>query len=135
MATAKKKKAFKFPKKMGACADKLYQLRQERLKQQKIVDALQAEESALKLHIINTLPKSEASGVAGKLARVTVVTKEEPQIKDPEAFRKYINRTKRFDLSYKLRPSPPAIREMWESGKDVPGIEKFNVVTVSMNKV
>ena len=65
------KKTYKFPKKIGTCADKLYKLRQDRLAQQKIVDALQEEESALKTHIINTLPKSEASGVSGKLARVT----------------------------------------------------------------
>lgn len=129
------KKTFKFPKTMGTCADKLYQLRQARLAKQKEVDALQAEEAALKAHIINTLPKAEASGVAGKLARVTVVVKEEPQVKDQDAFRKYLNRTKRFDLAYKLRPSAPAIRELWEAGKDVPGIEKFNLITVSMNKL
>ncbi len=133
MATAKK--TFKFPKTMGICADKLYQLRQKRLDAQKIVDELAAEERALKMHIIDLLPKSRASGVAGKLARVTVVTREEPQIKDSDAFRKYINRTKRFDLAYKMRPAAPAIREMWEDGKEIPGVEKFNVVTISMNKV
>lgn len=132
---AKKPKTFKFPKTMGACADRLYNLRQARLDKQKEVDAIAEEERALKAHIIDELPKSQASGVAGKVARVTVVTKEEPQVKDQEAFRKYLNRTKRFDLALAMRPSAPAIRDMWESGKDIPGIEKFNVVTVSLNKV
>lgn len=130
-----KKKTYKFPKSMGLCADKLYTIRQERLDAQKVVDALAEEEKALKAHIIDTLPKSQASGVAGKLARVTVVTKEEPQVKDQDAFRKYLNRSKRFDLAQNLRPSAPAIRDMWEEGKDIPGVEKFTVVTVSMNKV
>ena len=129
------KKTFKFPKTMGTCADKLYALRQKRLDMQKAVDEVAAEERALKQYIIDNLPKSEASGVQGKTARVTVVVKEEPQIKDHEAFRKYLNRSKRFDLAYKLRPSAPAIRELWEEGKDIPGVEKFNVVTVSLNKV
>ena len=129
------KKSFKFPKKIGACADRLYQLRQQRLAQQKVVEQLAAEESALKEHIINTLPKSEASGVAGKIARVTVVTREEPLVKDQDLFRRYLNRTGRFDLAYKLRPSGPAIRELWEEGRKIPGIDKFNVVTVSLNKV
>lgn len=132
MATEKK---YRFPRTMGKCADKLYDLRQKRLTMQKEVDAVAAEEKALKAHIIDNLPKSQASGIAGKTARVTVVTKEEPQIKDHDAFRKYLNRTKRFDLAYKMRPAAPAIREMWEDGKEIPGIEKFNVVTVSLNKV
>lgn len=130
-----KEKVYKFPKTMGTCADKLYALRQKRLEMQKAVDEVAAEEKALKTHIIDNLPKSEASGVQGKQARVTVVVKEEPQVKDQEAFRKYLNRSKRFDLANKLRPSAPAIREMWENGKDIPGVEKFNVVTVSLNKV
>ena len=129
------KKAYKFPKTMGACADRYYQLRQKRLEQQKLVDELRAEESALKEHIIQNLPKSEASGVAGKVARVSVVKKEEPQVEDQEAFRKYLNRSKRFDLAQKLRPSAPAIRDLWDEGKEVPGIKHFTVVTVSVNKV
>lgn len=125
----------KFPKSIAVCVDKYYQLREKRLAMQKEVDAVAAEERAYKNHLIDTIPKSQATGVQGKLARVTIVTKEEPQVKDPEAFRKYMNRTKRWDLAYNLRPSAPGIREMWEEGKKVPGIEKFTVVTVSLNKV
>lgn len=132
MATEKK---YRFPKSMALCADKYYNLRQKRLAMQKEVDAVAAEEKAYRQHLIDNVPKSQATGVQGKVARVTIVTKEEPQIKDQDAFRKYLNRTKRFDLAYKLRPSAPAIRELWEEGKDIPGVEKFNVVTVSLNKV
>jgi seryl-tRNA synthetase len=132
MTTEKK---IRLPRAMGKCADKLYEVRQKRLALQKEVDALKAEETAIKNHIINKLPKSQASGIAGSLARATVITKEQPQVKDQEAFRKYMNRTKRFDLANNLQPSAPAIRDMWEEGKDIPGVEKFNVVTVSLNKV
>lgn len=132
MTTEKK---FRFPRTMGKCADKLYELRQNRLAMQKEVDAVAAEEKALKAHVINNLPKSKASGIAGKTARVTVVTKEEPIIEDHDAFRKYLNRTKRFDLAHRARPSAPAIRELWDEGKEIPGVGKFNIVTVSLNKV
>jgi hypothetical protein len=131
--TAEKPK-FKFPKTMGACADRLYQLRQKRLEMQKEVDKVAAEESALKEHIINTLPKSEASGVAGKLARVTVVTKEVPQVEDWDAFYKYVKKTGQFDLMQR-RISDGAIKERWEAGKEIPGVKHFQVVTVSINKV
>lgn len=125
---------YKFPKALGACADKLFELRNKRLEMQKAVDAVAAEESALKNHIIENLPKSEASGVAGKLARVTVVTKQVPQVKDWDAFYKYVKKTGSFDLMQK-RLTDAAIKERWEAGKEVPGVEHFNAVSVSINKV
>lgn len=128
------KPKFKFPKAMGACADRLYQLRQKRLEMQREVDKVAAEESALNEHIINTLPKSEASGVAGKLARVTVVTKQIPQVKDWDAFYKYVKKTGQFDLMQR-RIAGAAIKERWEAGKEVPGVEHFNAVSISINKV
>jgi hypothetical protein len=125
---------YKFPKALGACADKLFELRNKRLAEQKKVDEIAAEESALKNHIIENLPKSEASGVAGKLARVTVITKQVPQVKDWDAFYKYVKKTGSFDLMQK-RLTDAAIKERWEAGKEVPGVEHFNAVSVSINKV
>lgn len=128
------KPKYKFPKAMGACADLLYQLRQKRLEMQKEVDKIAAEEAALKEHIINTLPKSEASGVAGKVARVTVVTKEVPQVEDWDSFYKYVKRTGAFDLMQR-RLTEAAVKERWEAGEEIPGVKHFQVVTVSINKV
>lgn len=125
---------FKPPKSLGACADRLYELRQQRLAVQKEVDKLAAEEAALREHIINTLPKSEASGIAGKLARVTVVTKQVPQVKDWDAFYKFVKKTGSFDLLQR-RLTDQAIKERWEAGKEVPGVEHFNAVSISLNKV
>lgn len=126
---------FKIPKTVGACADLLYRIRQERYELQRKVNALKDQEIDLKNHLIETLPKSETSGVQGKTARVTVVLKEEPVVIDQDDFRKYLNRSKRFDLAYRLRPSAPAIKEMWEAGKKIPGIDKYVVPTISLNKV
>lgn len=131
---AKAEKTFKFPKRLGTCADKLYELRQKRLDAQKVVDALAAEESALKTHIINTLPKSDASGVAGKLARVTVVSKDIPQVKDWKKFYAYVKRHSAFELMQR-RLSNKAIEERLEDGKKIPGVEIFHATTVSLNKV
>ena len=125
---------YKFPKALGACADKLFDLRNKRLAEQKKVDEIAAEETALKNHVIENLPKSEASGVAGKLARVTVVTKQVPQVKDWDVFYKYVKKTGSFDLMQK-RLTDAAIKERWEAGKEVPGVEHFNAVSVSINKV
>ena len=135
MAVVKaEKKVFKFPKKIGACADKLYELRNKRLKIKKEVDILEEEEKALKLHIINTLPKSEASGVAGKLARVSVGSKPVPQVVDWSKLYKHIKKTGEFDLLGR-KASTAAVKERWEAGEEVPGVDHFNVVAVSMSKV
>jgi hypothetical protein len=128
------KPKFKFPKTMGACADRIYELRQKRLDAQKAVDAIEAEEKALKEHIINSLPKSETTGVAGKLARVTVVTKEIPQVKDWDAFWKAFNKKTDTDLLQRS-VSKAAVEARWEAGKKVAGVEAFTAVTLSINKV
>ncbi len=133
MAVEKEVK-YKFPKALAACADKLYELRAKRQAAQKVADTIEAEEKAIKAHIIDNLPKSEASGVAGKLCRVTAITKEIPQLKDKEKFYAYVKKNNRFDL-LQSRLSDAAVKEIWESGKEVPGVGRFNAVTLSINKV
>lgn len=128
------KPTYKFPKEMGKCADMLYQLREKRLAGQKQVDAVEAEEKALKEYIINTLPKSEASGVAGAIARVSVQTKQVPQVKDWGAFYKFIKKTDGFDLLNRAL-NKAAVEARYEAGKKVPGVEDFPVVSVSCVKV
>jgi hypothetical protein len=132
MAAAKP--VFKMPKTLALCADELYKTREARLVAQKAVEALESKESALKEHLINNLPKSDASGVAGKLARVTIVTKVIPQVKDWDKFYKFIKKTGSFDLMQR-RLTDTAVQERWDNGKEVPGVEPFNVVKVSLNKV
>lgn len=125
---------YKFPKTVGACADYLFTLKAKRLEQSKVVAAMEAEESALKEYIIQTLPKSETTGVAGKLARVTVVTKQVPQVKDWDKFRAFIVKNKRWDLMQK-QISAGAIKEIWDAKKQVPGVESFTATTISLNKI
>lgn len=131
MATTK---TYKFPKKMGECADLLYNLRAKRLAGQKLVDEVEAEEKALKEYIINTLPKSEASGISGAIANVKVVNKMVPQVKDWDALYAYIHKTKSFDLLNRAL-NKGAVEERYEAGKKVPGVEDFQTTTVSVTKI
>lgn len=126
--------SYKFPKTLGACADLLYRIKAERLEEQKRVDKIKAKETALKEHIIEVLPKSEALGVAGKVARVTVVTKLVAQVEDWPALYKYIGRTKSWDLLQR-RVADGAVKARWDDGKQVPGVGRFTVVDLSINKL
>lgn len=128
------KKTYKFPKQIGLCADLLYTLKAKRLVENKTVLEIKAEETALKTYIIDTLPKSEATGATGKLARVTIVQKSRPEVKDFETFVKWCVKNKRIDLLTK-GCAPEGIYELWEAGKTVPGIEEFKYKSISLNKV
>jgi hypothetical protein len=129
-----KEAAFKLPKTLAACADLLYSIRESRLALNRQAEELETQEKLIKEHLINTLPKSEASGVAGKLARVTIVTKLVPQTSDSDALHAYIKKTGDWDL-LQGRLSDKAVRLRWEAGKTVPGVEAFQTVSVSINKV
>jgi hypothetical protein len=127
------KKTFKFPKTMGSCADLIYKLRKRRLDAQKVVDAIEAEEKALKAYIIDNLPKSNLKGATGSVANVRVVTKEIPQVNNWDDFYTFVRKSKRTDLLQK-RLSEGAIQEILDSGKKVPGVGLFTAVSLSITK-
>jgi len=122
------------PKTLGACADALYTTRQERLVEQKDVEELKKYEEAIKAHVIDTLPKSDASGVAGKIAKVQVTTKKVPVVEDWDAFYKHVKRTGHFELLQR-RVNVEAVQERWDAGKTVPGVGVFNAANVSVTKL
>lgn len=127
-------KAFTFPKTLPACADALHQARLERLDLEKQADEIRKREALLKDYLINNLAKGESAGVAGKVARVAVVTKQEPQVEDWDALYAYVSRNKAWDLLQR-RLSAPAVRERWEANKEIKGVGAFTVVTLSITKV
>jgi hypothetical protein len=123
----------KWPTSIGACADLLFEIREQRLSQQKLVDELAAKETALKEHVIQSLPKGD-TGAAGRHHKVAVITKVVPRVEDWTKFYAYIAKTKRFDLMQR-RVTDTAVQEMWDSKKQVPGVVPFQAVSVSLTKV
>ncbi len=134
-AKPKAPKQIKLPKTLAQCADRYYVVREERLEAVKAVEPLKLEESALKEHIIENLPKSQASGIAGKIARVTVTTKNVPQVKDWDKLYKWIKKTGNFHILGRAI-NTEAVEEITEkTGKPIPGIGSFKVVGISFSKV
>lgn len=125
----------RIPKSLGACADLLFELREKRLQAQKIVDAIQEDETLLKNHIIDNVPKGD-TGASGKHHHVSVYTDPVPRIADPDKLFAHIKKTGDFDLLQR-RLNNAAVKERWEDPKNkkgVPGVEPFNVVKVSLTK-
>lgn len=127
-------KKFKLPKSLAACADLYYKTKQERLAIEKSTEGLREQERTLREHLINSLPKSDASGVAGKVCRVQVVVKPIPKLDDEKKFAKFASKKGNEDLM-KHSMNAAAVKERWENGIVVPGIERFNVVDLSVNKL
>lgn len=122
------------PPSIGLCADLYSEVRELRLAMQKHVDAVKARETEIREFIINNLSKSDDTGAAGKRYRAQIVTKDVPALKDWDAFTDYVIANGRFDLLQK-RLSDRAVKDMWEEGQSVPGVEKFRTVDVSITKV
>jgi len=131
---AKKPTTVKLPKTIGACADLIYKLREDKRKAQAVVDAIEANEGVVREHIIQTLPKSETTGVAGKFARVTVVPKVICQVTDWKKLYAHIKKTGSFDFLQR-RVSEAAVKERWDQRKKVPGVGSMSVPTLSVTKL
>jgi hypothetical protein len=127
---------FKIPKSFGAAADLYYSTREKRLAIEREAKALQEQETAIKDHIIENLPKTDG-GATGKLCRVLVVTKPVAQVEDWDKFYTYIakNRTKGSFALLNRAVNQSSVKELWESGKQVPGVKPFNAVTLSVSKL
>ena len=130
---AKAPQAYEPPPTLGACADELFTLREEKSRLAALVKAVEAKEAAVREKLIAELPKSDQEGAIGKLAKAVIKTDEVPQVEDWQAFYAYVGKKKRFDLLQK-RLSDAAIREVWEDGQKVPGVGTFRVVKVSVTK-
>jgi len=122
------------PKRVGTVADLYYETRQRRLALQKVVDELKKQESLMKAFVIDEVPKSNATGVAGRIARVQVVGKSSPRADNWDDFYKYMFRVKRPELLQK-RLSNEAIQELWDDGKTVPGVIEFKFKDISITKL
>ena len=119
---------------MAGCADALYTIREQRLVLQREAELLSKNEGLLREHIIATLPKSQATGISGRIANARIERKEVPQIADKAALQKYIKRTGSFEL-LQNRLSDTAVLERWADGKTVPGVVAFTVLKVSCTKI
>jgi hypothetical protein len=125
---------FKKAKTAAARADLLYLVDEERLRVQKSAEAIKKFVSKLEKWFIQELPEDDATGVAGKVARVQLKKKSRPSVVDWGKFYAHIKKKGEFELLNRA-PNAKSIKERWEQGKEVPGIEQFIYSAVSVTKV
>lgn len=124
---------FKFPKSLAACADLYFEVRARRSEAQRVADAIEEEEKALKAHIIKAMPQ-DSTGVSGKLARVSIVPTTVVRVDDWPTLYRYIVANDAFDLLQR-RVSDKAVKDRWDLQKVVPGVSPFPVTNLSINQL
>jgi hypothetical protein len=136
---------YALPKTLGACADRYYELRNQRLDLTHQADDVKGEEGFVKEHLIASLDK-DTTGVAGRTVRVAVVRKVIPQAEDwGKIYRFIVDEWKRLERARKdptvafallnRALNATAVQERWENKTDVPGVGRFNDVGLSVNKL
>lgn len=125
---------FKIPKSLAECADLAYTLRERRLEIQRSTKEIDEQEKLVKEYLIQNLPKSQASGVSGKVANAKIEKRTVPTITDKKKFLAYVKKTGDFDLITSSM-NAKAVEERWENKKKVPGVGEFEVIKVSLTKV
>lgn len=137
MSVPEAKPHLKFPTSLPGCADRYAEVMDKRLAMAKEVEKLAEEEAALKLHIINNLPLSEASGVAGKRASVKVVQKDRVMVTDWDAIQEYAvrNRKKGGFAVFQRRVNDATIKELLEKDKKFKGAELTQYKSLSLSRI
>lgn len=126
---------FILPKKPAECADLLYQLREERHALQRRADRLKEAETALSDFFINTLPRSDATGIAGRVARVQIEIKPVPQVADWDRLYAYIKANDAFELVQR-RLGEGAAKELLDAGEGAKaGLTVFQAKKISCTRL
>lgn len=133
-----KSPVFKIPKKLAECADLFYELRAKRLEMQKAVDEIAERCKLLQEHLINELPKSNASGISGAVANAKVEVSDIYSVRDWTAFEKYALKQANPFIFFQRRLNNAALDEVLTSNKKlktIPGVEKFQYAKLSCTKI
>jgi len=122
----------KIPKNLALCADTLAGIVQEISVMNAQLKLMNEQRIELEAHLINNLSKGDASGIAGKRARVQIITEDIPTVENWDKFYAYIGKTEEYDLLQR-RVSIKAVRERWELHRAVPGVAVFAKVSVKLS--
>ena len=118
---------------LGTAIDTLYELRARRLEAEKVIKAFKSEELELRVTIKRLLDNASLEGGRGQVASTSIIHSTEPTPKDWPAIYAFIQENDAFDMLQR-RLSASAVKDRWESGIVIPGIEKFDTWDLSLTK-
>lgn len=122
------------PMTLGACIDKMWQLREDKRALDAQIKAVEADIKALETDMFGLLDAQDTRKAEGKHASVSVNESVVCNVEDWDALWPWIAKNKFFHLVQK-RVSDPGIRELWALGKVIPGTQPFTKRTLSLKSL
>lgn len=121
---------------LAALADHYWATRAKRLAADKVAEELKAEESRTEATLIKEMQEQNITAIGGQTVRLALPTVPEyvPAVKDWDAVYRHIIATGDFSLLHK-RIGANAVKERWDAGETLPGIEKWPVYKLSKTGV
>ena len=127
---------------LGQATDKMWALREEKRKLEAQLKEIElqikgSEEKkivGLETIIFELLDAQDTRKAEGKKASVSIGEAVVGNVEDWDAFWPYIVKNKYFHLVQK-RVSDPGLRELWEKGKTIPGVQPFTKRTLSVRSL
>lgn len=118
------------PKDLGNLADQYWHAYNKRLNAERAAKELKGIESKLYAQLVTELRSQELTSIGGHDVRLTLTTTTEPVVKDWQQVYAYMTENQDFSLMQK-RLAASAIKERWDAGEQIPGVETFVVHKLS----
>lgn len=128
------RKAAKPEVNVGKEIDRYYKMRAKRLELEKKAEEMRKEEREVKSHLIMQLGSYGLDRAAGKTASVSVKTKLCPRVESWPDAHAWLRENDLLHLLQK-RWNESAVRELWEDGIKIPGVQPEPVVDLNLSKI
>lgn len=119
---------------IGAAIDKIWLMRENKKALEAQVKKVEGEIKEVEETIFGLLDAQDTRKGEGKKASVSINETVVTTVEDWEALWPYIAKNKYFHLVQK-RVSDPGMRELWDMGKKVPGVQPFTKRTLSIRSL
>lgn len=118
---------------LGKLIDRMYLIREKIREVEKVIKELKRKKSRLEVRALRKFEKDDIDGCRGKLGQARINTTPFPSIKDRRKFDRYVRKHNAFDL-FQNRINSKAYKARVEEGEEVPGVNVFERVSISIRK-
>lgn len=145
----------KLPKSLGACVDLYHDMREKRLEENKVVEAMKQDEVYVQNYLIDNINKRDDGGAVGKNHKALVVSQTVYQVDDWDKLYAHIRATGSFELLNRalnqaaVAEHTDGINEKLDAAnakalaagkpakprKMLPGVKTFTALKLSVTKV
>lgn len=119
---------------IGQATDEMWALREKKRELEASVKEVETKMKELEGVVFDLMDAQDTRRAEGKSASVSINESTVGNVEDWDAVWTYIAKNKYFHLVQR-RLSDPALRELWELGKVVPGVQPFKKRTLSVRSL